>query len=79
MVNALTHSLIRMVIRTPAYLTLKPSQVAAGALTLAINLSVSRLSSEVNLETMNSLEFRILDANHLTNYSALRNNYKSSQ
>ena len=73
MVSVLAHSLIRMVIRTPAYLTLKPSQVAAGAFTLALNLCVSRQASELNLEPISSLKFRILDSGHMINYSAERN------
>lgn len=54
-------------LRSSNYLTLKPSQVAAAAIILAINLSSSDLASKVGLQKMQDLNLRSLFSESLTN------------
>lgn len=47
-------------LRSRGYLSLKPSQIAAAALILAINLSTSELAGKVGLRRMQNLNFKTL-------------------
>ena len=46
-ISYLAHSFFKMIIRSPIYLSMKPSLVAAALLTLAVNLSTSPIVTEL--------------------------------
>jgi len=48
-INFLARNFCRSLLRSPSYLSLKPSQVAAAALLLAINLSSSDLAPLIGI------------------------------
>ena len=59
-INYLATSFCRSMLRSRSYLSLKPSQVAAAALILAINLSTSELAPKVGISKMQDLNLKSL-------------------
>lgn len=47
--SLLAHTFCRMILRTQVYLSLKPSQIAAAVLTLAVNVSTSPIAASLGI------------------------------
>ena len=60
--------------RTPAQLTLKPSQIAAACLTLAVNVAANPLAAELNFQPKTNLRLSILDSPDLYSLHQQTNN-----
>ena len=59
-IDYLARNFCRSMLRSKNYLTLKPSQIGAAALILAINLSTSDLAPKVGLKKMQDLNLKSL-------------------
>ena len=59
-INYLARNFCRSLLRSKAFLSIKPSQVGAAALILAINLSTSDLAPKVGISKMQDLNLKSL-------------------
>ena len=59
-IDYLSRNFCRSLLRSKSYLSLKPSQVGAAALILAINLSTSDLAPKVGIKKMQDLNLKSL-------------------
>ena len=59
-IDFLARNFCRSMLRSSTYLSLKPSQIGASALILAINLSTSDLAPKVGLKKMHDLNLKSL-------------------
>lgn len=59
-INYFSRNFIRCILRQKEYLSLKPSQVAAAALILAINISTSDLAPKLGIQKMHDLNLKSL-------------------
>ena len=77
--NYLARNFCRSMLRSRHYLNLKPSQIAAASLILAINLSTSDLAPKVGLRKMQDLNLKSLFFENVINIEmdGVRQKFKS--